>query len=509
MKSRRSSIVKKRSAKNRLGFFNKGNYSGSYFFDASHYVNALDGKGQSFPHEHQLFFRSRMGQDFSNVRIHSDKEASQSASALNAQAFTINNHIVFNENKYQPGTREGKKLIAHELTHVMQQSNHAQQISRKILLPFEKFRPFHSKNSNTQGKVSLDLLNQLSIEGGITISGGFVQPPVDLCDLPGPLGTNPALTKAEQSKTKTGCTCICDLVKSDNIINLIIDDGAFPNTLQADEKADIPGEGGGSTVTVNSPDATPIKLPTKSGKMTNVPPAVALGHELCGHAWLMDRGANKLDDVAQRGRGGHQAAVERENLIRDEQGVERRATFREPFCGEDPEGDFIKECKKWREEYNKLNGTSFKIEDTIPEDIFGLEDTPADFRIDVGFNKDMPQTWFNPASSFNVSTTSAAKEMFGYALAVLIDNPKKNFQLEAHASSDKPANDPTYNDRLAERRVRLVLKELIRRNIDESRKANKKDSGCNTIETGLKNCSDTETGAPGTAADRKVVIRIW
>jgi len=210
-----------------------------------------------------------------------------------------------------------------------------------------------------------------------------------------------------------------------------------------------------------------------------------------------------MDEVKQRGRGGHQAAVDRENLIRDEQGVERRATFREPFCGEQPGGTYIEECKKWRQEYNKLNATNYKIEDTIPEDIFGLENTPADFRIEVGFNKDMPQTWFNPAASFSVSTTSEGKEWFGYALAVLKDNPGKNFQLEAHASSDKPANDPTYNDRLSERRLRVVLNELIKREIDESRKANKKDSGCTTIETGLKNCGDTEAGPPGKAADRK------
>ena len=474
------------------------------------FFSKLNGSGQSLPKAQERFFESRIDHDFSNVKIHTGVEAEQSASGLNAQAYTWDNNIVFNKNKYQPETVEGKKLLAHELTHVKQQSNNGQQISRKILLPFEKFRPFHSKNTSTQGKVTQDLLNQLCGEGGITISGGFVQPPVDLCDLPGPLGTNPALTKAEQSKTKTGCTCVCDLAKSDNIIKLIIDDNVFPQTLQADEKADIPGVGGGSTVTINSPDADPVKLPTKTGKIANVPPVVVLGHELCGHAWLMDRGANKLDDVAQRGRGGHQATVERENLIRDEQGVERRATFREPFCGEDPKGNYIKECKKWREEYNKLNGTNFKIDDTIPEDIFGLEDPPADFRIDVGFNKDMPQPWFNPAASFNVSTTSQGKEMFGYALAVLQDDhPNKNFQLEAHASSDKPANDPTYNDRLSALRVKVVLKELIKRGVDESRKADKKDSSCDSIDTGLKNCSDTEAGAPGNAADRKVVIRIW
>ena len=59
--------------------------------------------------------------------------------------------------------------------------------------------------------------------------------------------------------------------------------------------------------------------------------------------------AGGLDDVKQRGRGGHQATVERENLIRDEQGIERRATFREPYCGERKD-HYRAECQKWRDE---------------------------------------------------------------------------------------------------------------------------------------------------------------
>ena len=108
-----------------------------------------------------------------------------------------------------------------------------------------------------------------------------------------------------------------------------------------------------SSVKVPSPDAPQTVLPTKSGKMLSVDPVINLGHELCGHAFFSTRGEAGKDLTAQRGRGGHQATIERENLIRDEQGVERRATFREPFCGEFPDSSFIEECKKWRKEFNK------------------------------------------------------------------------------------------------------------------------------------------------------------
>lgn len=62
------------------------------------------------------------GYDFSMVRIHDDGRAAKSAQSVNALAYTVGNHVVFNEGQYHPETREGKRLLAHELTHVIQQS---------------------------------------------------------------------------------------------------------------------------------------------------------------------------------------------------------------------------------------------------------------------------------------------------------------------------------------------------------------------------------------------------
>ncbi|MCX6317005.1 MAG: DUF4157 domain-containing protein [Bacteroidetes bacterium] len=63
----------------------------------------------------------RFGFDFSQVRIHNDAEAHSSAKAINAAAYTYRNNIVFGSGYYQPSSREGQKLLAHELTHVVQQ----------------------------------------------------------------------------------------------------------------------------------------------------------------------------------------------------------------------------------------------------------------------------------------------------------------------------------------------------------------------------------------------------
>jgi hypothetical protein len=68
----------------------------------------------------------RFGHDFSRVRVHTGTAAEQSARGLNARAYTLGHNIVFGAGQFAPGTREGQHLIAHELTHVVQQSTSQQ-----------------------------------------------------------------------------------------------------------------------------------------------------------------------------------------------------------------------------------------------------------------------------------------------------------------------------------------------------------------------------------------------
>ncbi len=66
---------------------------------------------------------SRFGHDFSRVQVHSGAAAEQSAQDVNANAYTVGHNIVFGAGRFAPGTHEGRRLIAHELTHVVQQTN--------------------------------------------------------------------------------------------------------------------------------------------------------------------------------------------------------------------------------------------------------------------------------------------------------------------------------------------------------------------------------------------------
>ncbi len=88
--------------------------------DIESHIQNMRGGGQPLPESTRAYFEPRFGQDFSQVRVHSDAKA---AEAVNARAFTVGKDVVFGPGQYAVGTGSGKKLIAHELTHVIQQNN--------------------------------------------------------------------------------------------------------------------------------------------------------------------------------------------------------------------------------------------------------------------------------------------------------------------------------------------------------------------------------------------------
>ncbi|MGD0245491.1 MAG: DUF4157 domain-containing protein [Streptosporangiaceae bacterium] len=80
--------------------------------------------GQPLEHGLQAEYGRRFRRDFSGVRVHTDRPAAASATALGAAAYTRGQSIVFGPGRYSPGTIAGRRLIAHELTHVAQQDTH-------------------------------------------------------------------------------------------------------------------------------------------------------------------------------------------------------------------------------------------------------------------------------------------------------------------------------------------------------------------------------------------------
>lgn len=87
------------------------------------------------------FLEPRFGYDFSEVRVHTDSQASETAKALNARAYTFGRDIAFREGEYTPNKKSGQKLLAHELTHVIQQFRNADYVKDSNSINPIKSRP--------------------------------------------------------------------------------------------------------------------------------------------------------------------------------------------------------------------------------------------------------------------------------------------------------------------------------------------------------------------------------
>lgn len=99
----------------------KGQHTPGYAPQSVHETLREPGQPIAAPARRQA--EQRLGQDFSGVRVHSGASAAQSAQAVNALAYTVGQDIVFGAGQYAPHTREGERLLAHELTHTLQQRN--------------------------------------------------------------------------------------------------------------------------------------------------------------------------------------------------------------------------------------------------------------------------------------------------------------------------------------------------------------------------------------------------
>jgi outer membrane lipoprotein SlyB len=109
----------------------------------------------------------RLGQDFSRVRVHTDERAAESARAVNAQAYTVGRDVVFGAGQYQPNSQSGAWLLAHELTHVAQQSGSDGSVQALSLEPDNS----HAEQQATQAANSI--MTGRPVPGVTSFSGGM------------------------------------------------------------------------------------------------------------------------------------------------------------------------------------------------------------------------------------------------------------------------------------------------------------------------------------------------
>ncbi|MCP4135116.1 MAG: DUF4157 domain-containing protein [bacterium] len=97
-------------------------------------IRSMKGGGQSLSTPMKRYYHARFDRDFSNVRVHTGDKAHKLTKAINARAFTTGNDVFFARGEFSPDTKEGKKLMAHELTHVVQQKGGIKKKSPEIQL---------------------------------------------------------------------------------------------------------------------------------------------------------------------------------------------------------------------------------------------------------------------------------------------------------------------------------------------------------------------------------------
>lgn len=128
------------------GFLQREATSAMGGFTAPPCVNeVLSSPGSPLPESTRTFMESRFGHDFSHVRVHTGVRAAESAAAVQAKAYTASNHVVFGAGQDQFETHDGRSLLAHELTHVIQQRRETTPQVRRMRLPVPGSPPLCGK----------------------------------------------------------------------------------------------------------------------------------------------------------------------------------------------------------------------------------------------------------------------------------------------------------------------------------------------------------------------------
>jgi outer membrane protein OmpA-like peptidoglycan-associated protein len=252
---------------------------------------------------------SEFRRDFSAIRVHTDDRAGEAARAVNAQAFAVGEDLVFAAGRYAPGNRNGRRLLAHELSHTLQQ--HSGQRLRRTLAVDPNLAPGAPPTDPSAGLTSaarfsmMDTLIQKLCPKFHVNSSGVVESTTLQSFSPDSLAAG---------AHGTGCCCLNILVEA-------------PTPWKIEVSSIIGAQTRSSQVFLN-PTNTPVEFGafTASNKLAFQGAVPTAGHELCGHAALEEVKAHPIDTAVGAGtdrlnKDLHDPTVRIENRISTEQGV--------------------------------------------------------------------------------------------------------------------------------------------------------------------------------------------
>jgi hypothetical protein len=272
----------------------------------------LGTRGQALDGGTREMMEGRFGHDFSAVRVHTGTTASRSAQTLGARAYTVGQHIVFGSGEFAPGTKAGQHLLAHELTHTIQQGAGGRRFQRLV-----EIQP--------DSAAATDILGQFN---SLCANGNFS---VDQNNRMG----------ADCRESSPVCDCLCDVVTdpdtpyvievhnvANNPTSVTLHDGSTETIPMPSVGPNTDRSGGSPTVHMASTTGSSLVFgafqPDGSPFLYGNPRILI--HELCSHARLGHSYAGTKGD-----RPGHDVTIQTENALG---GPPARGLFADPRQGE-------------------------------------------------------------------------------------------------------------------------------------------------------------------------------
>ncbi len=372
----------------------------------------LGSPGQPLDAGTRVFMEPRFGHDFSQVRVHADTKAAESARDVNALAYTVGRDMVFGQGQYAPSTYAGRQLVAHEMAHVVQQqaSTQAQgSIQRRVVVQNPDQRPPRAPATATNASIISNYAGTLCSGFSVNASGVMSPPSNIFC------------TSAGTTSTPESCRCLCymtslkDATGNDVEWKVFVADDQWPHTHFPTRSVYVHSPYSGLQFGAWSAGPNVHRMTQDNW--------LVFGHELCGHGWLYEQGRHPTTQIiADDARVTHDPTVEIENRIAGEHGIP----------ASEQRGLWATGGRHHGESLASVTITSF------PSGSADFYSTPP-----------AEQQKLNIVRDFMRSTPSVVADVIGHA--------------------DQPASSPTINQTISNQRAANVRAILISRGIAASR----------------------------------------
>lgn len=320
--------------------------------------DVLHSSGQALDDGVRSDMEGRFGHDFSRVRVHTDARAAESARAIDAVAYAVGHDVVFGSGAYAPESTAGRQLLAHELTHVLQQGastgaggelaidppgthheQEAEQTARSVASGESPSRA--TRAPQTIQRQARPTVQRRVVVGPPSEAASVVSDFTNICPT-GSFSADPGgVVTGTCSSSSHGCDCLCDVTadaaREYSIAVAPETVSTSMQTLHDGSTAPVPEATPYPTTAVGPNPVTTLPLCTAAEFGAFSPAGAALwaprwrilAHELCGHGRLSQTYAGSGGS-----RPGHDVTIDTENAIAAERGQPARGKFANRRQGE-------------------------------------------------------------------------------------------------------------------------------------------------------------------------------